>query len=347
MSPQPPSSAFSDEHGVVPVLEAQGLVKRFALASRRGSVSAVEDVSFSVVAGRTLGLVGESGSGKTTVARLALQVISPTAGVVLFDGNDVSGFRGEHLRCFRREAQMVFQDPYSSLDPKMKIADIVMEPLNIHRVGTRRERHARVGELLEVVQLRPELAELYPQQLSGGQRQRVGIARALALRPRLLVCDEPTSALDVSVQAQILNLLKELQSSFGLACLFISHDLAVVRFVADEIAVLYLGKLVEVGPKVDVLLRSLHPYTRALVAAVPQPNVSRQRAPILVEGEIPSASNPPSGCRYHPRCPMAQGICSEREPELRDVEHGRLSACHFAEDVAARTEHWRKLPGKS
>ena len=285
-----------------PLVEVTGLLVRFKLRGR--AITPVNGVSFQLQRGERLAVVGEYGSGKSMMALTIMGLIPPPGklieGDIRIDGRSVVGLSpAAWCRIRGQELAMIFQDPYSSLDPKMKIADIVMEPLNIHRVGTRRERHARVGELLEVVQLLPELAELYPQQLSGGQRLRVGIARALALRPRLLVCDEPTSALDVSVQAQILNLLKELQSSFGLACLFISHDLAVVRFVADEIAVLYLGKLVEVGPKVDVLLRSFHPYTRALVAAVPQPNVSRQRAPMLIEGEIPSASNPPSGCRYH------------------------------------------------
>ena len=324
------------EKNIRPLLEVKNLVKRFSLSSGKEMVSAVENVSFRVFRGRTLGLVGESGSGKTTIAQLILRIIPPTAGQIIFDGTDIERIDRKKLFQFRRESQMVFQDSYSSLDPKMRVGRIIMEPLDIHRVGTRAKRIERIAELLQLVQLRPEFANLYPQQLSGGQRQRVGIARALALDPRLLVCDEPASALDVSIQAQILNLLRSLQRRLQLTTLFISHDLAVVRFVADDIAVLYLGKLVEIGPKSLVLREPKHPYTRVLLSAVPKAAESKQRVAIVLKGEIPSAVHPPSGCRFHTRCPIAQSICHEEEPVMSDIDSGHLVACHFGDSASNR-----------
>jgi oligopeptide/dipeptide ABC transporter ATP-binding protein len=322
-----------------PILEIDGLVQR--VGAGRGAVTAVDGVSLQISAGTTLGLVGESGSGKTSLANAILRITRPTGGHIRFSGEDVATLSGDRLRRFRREVQMVFQDPYSSLDPRMTVGEIVAEPLQVHRLGTRMERPKRVVELLALVHLPPEAAHRYPGQLSGGQRQRVGIARALALKPRLLICDEPVSALDVSVQAQVLNLLKGLRRQLDLACLFISHDLAVVRFVADRIAVMYLGRIVEIGPKKEVLLNSRHPYTRALLSAVPTARTERRRSPILLRGELPSAADPPGGCRFHPRCPVAQPICRQQSPALAPVApldelRGHRAACHFSADVAER-----------
>jgi oligopeptide transport system ATP-binding protein len=324
-----------------PILEIDGLVQRFPLGAGRGVVTAVDNVSLQLSAGSTLGLVGESGSGKTTIAHAVLRITRPASGHIKFSGEDVATLAGDRLKRFRREVQMVFQDPYSSLDPCMTVGDILAEPLQVHRLGTREERARRVADLLALVHLPPEAGGRYPGQLSGGQRQRVGIARALALEPRLLICDEPVSALDVSVQAQVLNLLKDLRRRLNLACLFISHDLAVVRFVADQIAVMYLGKIVEIGSKKDVLLNSRHPYTRALLSAVPTARRERRRTPILLRGEIPSAADPPSGCRFHTRCPAVQPICRRESPELEPVDPaneslGHRAACHFSSDIAER-----------
>jgi oligopeptide/dipeptide ABC transporter ATP-binding protein len=324
-----------------PILEVRGLVQRFPLRSGRGSIAAVDDVSLAVPAGSTLGLVGESGSGKTSIAYAVLRITRPASGEIRFAGEDVATLAGDRLKRFRREVQMVFQDPYSSLDPRMSVGRVVGEPLHIHRLGTAREREKRIAELLTLVSLPPETAARYPEQLSGGQRQRVGIARALALEPRLLICDEPVSALDVSVQAQVLNLLKDLRRRLNLACLFISHDLAVVRFIADQIAVMYLGKIVEVGPKQAVLLGSRHPYTRALLSAAPTARTEHRRTPILLRGDIPSAASPPSGCRFHTRCPIAAPICSRESPRLQPVNltdgyRDHRAACHFSSDVASR-----------
>jgi oligopeptide transport system ATP-binding protein len=324
-----------------PILEIRGLVQRFPLRFRQGSVAAVDDISLEVSAGSTLGLVGESGSGKTSIAHAVLRITRPTSGQIRFAGEDVAVLAGDRLKRFRREVQMVFQDPYSSLDPRMSVGRIVAEPLQIHHVGTAHERRERVAELLRLVNMPPEQAVRYPEQLSGGQRQRIGIARALALEPRLLICDEPVSALDVSVQAQVLNLLKDLRRRLDLACLFISHDLAVVRFIADQIAVMYLGKIVEIGPKEAVLLNSRHPYTHALLSAAPTARTERRRKPIILRGEIPSAANPPSGCRFHTRCPIAEPICRREIPRLEPVgptEESRdhRAACHFSSDIASR-----------
>ena len=322
------------------LVRVTGLVKHFPVTSgvvfRRqlAEVHAVDDVSFTIRKGETLGLVGESGSGKSTTARLVLRLIEPTAGKVELEGEDITAASGQKLRRARQEMQMIFQDPYASLDPRMTVRDIVGEPLVIWG-RWRNGGPAQVAELLERVGLNPDHANRFPHEFSGGQRQRIGIARALALRPKLIVCDEPVSALDVSVRAQILNLLASLQREFDLTYLFISHDLSVVRQVADRVAVMYLGKLVEIAKRDELYSRPLHPYTQALVSAVPIPDpvLERQRKRIVLGGEIPSPTDPPSGCRFRTRCVKAQDICAEQEPELSERGLGHPSACHFAEAI--------------
>jgi len=331
-APQPP--AASATAAPAPVLAAEGLSVRIPLGRGRGTVSAVEDVSLTLGAGEALGLVGESGSGKTTVARAVLGLTAPSAGRITFEGRDVAALSRAERLDFRRRAQMVFQDPYSSLDPKMSVGRIVAEPLHIHRVGTRAERRERVAALLDLVGLPRDFAGRVPQQLSGGQRQRVGIARALALDPEVLVCDEAVSALDVSVQAQILNLLRDLQRRLGIAILFISHDMAVIRFVARRIAAMYLGTVVEDGGTRAILDDPRHPYTMTLLSAVPVADPRRRRRRIVLAGELPSAVDPPSGCRFRTRCPLAAPRCAEEVPALRPAgAGGRRVACHFAEEA--------------
>jgi peptide/nickel transport system ATP-binding protein len=319
------------------VLEVEHLVKEFPVTSgavlqrRFGSVKAVTDVTFAVRRGETFGLVGESGSGKTTIGRLIVALERPTGGVVRFEGTPVSALRGAELRRRRRELQLMFQDPYASLDPRMRVRAIVGEPLAVQGIGTRRGRLEQVRGLLDEVGLARASADLYPHEFSGGQRQRIGLARALALHPRLIVADEPVSALDVSIQAQILNLMRNLQRDHELTYVVISHDLAVVRYLADTIGVMYLGKLVEVGPANDVYERAAHPYTQALIdaIAVPDPIHARRRRVPPVEGELPSALSPPSGCRFRTRCRLAQDLCAIEEPPLRPFGQGQLAACHF------------------
>lgn len=330
-----------------PLVEVQGLTKEFAVRGRRttrkGVVRAVDDVTFGIYPGETLGLVGESGSGKSTLGRTILHLLKPTAGEVIFDGERISADNVEELR---RRAQIVFQDPYSSLPPKMRVGRILAEPLLIHRTVGPSEIEGRVVALLEDVGLSRAHLRSFPHELSGGQRQRVSIARALAVEPSLVVADEAVSALDVSVQAQILNLMKDLQESHELAYLFISHDLGVVRYMSRRIAVMYLGRVVEIGPADDVATRPLHPYTSTLLAAVPKVAPGRT----ITRSETEAADNTlmaPGGCSFRLRCPMAQQVCAEQRPELVEWEPGRRSACHFALDVPDRVEVSITNPGGS
>jgi oligopeptide transport system ATP-binding protein len=297
-----------------------------------GAVRAVDGLSFFIRKGETLGLVGESGCGKSTTGRAILQLYRPTSGSVQFEGVELTRLKGEALRKMRRQVQMIFQDPYASLNPRMTVGSIIGEPLDIHGLARGREKQQRVEELLRVVGLNPYFANRYPHEFSGGQRQRIGIARALAVNPSFIVCDEPISALDVSIQAQIINLLEELQDEFGLTYLFIAHDLSVVRHISDRIAVMYLGKIVELADRLELYEQPLHPYTKALLSAVPipDPTIERKRERIILTGDVPSPVNPPPGCRFHTRCPLADTICREQEPEFREVTPGHWAACHFA-----------------
>lgn len=309
------------------LLRAEGLVKEFPV--KRGTVHAVSEVSFAIAKGETLGLVGESGCGKSTLGRLLLNLLEPTSGTVWFRGQNLSEKKGREQRELRRGMQMIFQDPYASLDPRMPVGSLIMEPLNAHRVGNRRERVEAVEALMEQVGLRPEFFGRYPHQFSGGQRQRVGIARALALNPELVICDEPVSALDVSIQAQILNLLADLQAARGLTYLFISHDLNVVRYLSDRVMVMFLGRICELSPTEALYGNPRHPYTKFLLEAVPQPDPTLRDADrALLTGEVASALNPPPGCRFHPRCPRADAICREKQPDLVEMTPGHLCACH-------------------
>ncbi len=318
-----------------PLLSVRNLKKFFpvdqsAFQRDREFVHAVDDVSFDVGKGETLGLVGESGCGKSTLARCIVRLLEPTAGEIEYDGRRIEHLSTRKLRPLRRELQIVFQDPYASLNPRKRVGAIIGAPLRVHDQASRSERKERVHELLRIVGLSPEHYSRFPHEFSGGQRQRIGFARALALNPKLVVADEPVSALDVSIQAQVLNLLDELQETFGLTYVFIAHDLSVVRHVSDRIAVMYLGKIVELAPTDELYQSPVHPYTEALLSAVPIPEVGGRngRERIVLAGDVPSPINPPSGCRFHPRCPYATTICREQEPPLREFEGGRLAACH-------------------
>jgi oligopeptide transport system ATP-binding protein len=312
-----------------PLLEVQELKKHFP-AGRGGVVRAVDGISFSIAPGETLGLVGESGCGKTTTGRLVVRLIEPTSGSVRLDGTFLHLLDRAGLRAARRSCQFIFQDPFGSLNPRMTVGDIIAEPLEIAGGMRADARRQRVHELLEVVGLTPTHAARHPHEFSGGQRQRIGIARALALRPKFIVCDEPVSALDVSVRAQVINLMRRLQREFGLTYLFIAHDLAVVRHISDRVAVMYLGEIVEIAGKTSLFARPRHPYTRALMAAVPVADPPRTRTRIVLSGEVPSPINPPSGCRFHTRCPLVEEKCRREAPVLRPVDRDHQVACHLA-----------------
>lgn len=317
------------------LLEVRKLVKHFPIrqgvlfTKEVGAVQAVSGISFSVHDGETLGLVGESGSGKTTAGRVIIRLLEPTSGEVIFAGKNVFRLPKDEMRELRKEMQIIFQDPYGSLNPRMTVGDIIGEPLQIHNLAKGVEREKRVREILQVVGLNAFHARRFPHEFSGGQRQRIGIARALAVNPRFIVCDEPVSALDVSIQAQVINLLQDLQHEYGLTYLFIAHDLSVVKHISDRIAVMYLGKLAELAPK-DALYRNpKHPYTQALLSAIPEADPTIKKERIILRGDVPSPINPPSGCRFHTRCPNAMDICPKKEPEFFDSGGGHFVACHL------------------
>ncbi|MFH5925929.1 ABC transporter ATP-binding protein [Roseomonas xinghualingensis] len=322
-----------------PLLEAVDVAKHYPvkkgliIARKVGAVRAVDGVSFALKRGETLALVGESGCGKSTTARLVMRLIEPSSGKIIFKGEDVTEVGGAKLRALRRNLQIVFQDPYASLNPRLTVADAIAEPMAVHGIGDAASRRERVQELLRLTGLRPFHANRYPHEFSGGQRQRIGIARALAVEPEVVVCDEPVSALDVSIQAQVVNLLGDLQQRLGLSYLFIAHDLAVVKHVADRVAVMYLGRIVEVAPKHELFSNPRHPYTRALLAAIPRPDPSRRGSVRPLGGDLPSPLAVPPGCRFHTRCPVAQPKCKELDPPLREIAPGHTAACHFAEDL--------------
>ncbi|MDQ7784241.1 MAG: dipeptide ABC transporter ATP-binding protein [Desulfomonilaceae bacterium] len=315
------------------LVRLDGLVKYFPvqkgfLRREDAQIHAVDGVDLRIFRNETLGLVGESGCGKSTLARLILRLEEPTSGSVHFEGADVAALNSRRMKQVRRKMQVIFQDPYSSLNPRRTVGSIIMEPLVIHRIGTRRQRIEKVAALMQEVGLRPEYSDRYPHEFSGGQRQRVGIARALALNPSLIIADEPVSALDVSIRSQVLNLLEDLQERYGLTYLFVSHDLSVVEHIADRVAVMYLGKIVEIGSRNDIYNNTLHPYTEALLSAVPVPDPAAERNRIILEGDVPSPMSPPPGCRFHPRCWLRIPICREIVPPLHDVGGGHAAACH-------------------
>lgn len=317
------------------LLEVKDLKKHFPISNSipfkkaTQSVKAVDGVNFTVYAGETLGVVGESGCGKSTMARLVNQLIKPTSGIVNFEKENLVGMNPEKLRMMRKKIQMIFQDPYASLDPRKKIGELIAEPLVIHKVGDHASRKRKVEELLEIVGLNKRYADRYPHEFSGGQRQRINIARALTLNPDLIICDEPVSALDVSVQAQVINLLKQLQKEFNLTYIFISHDLNVVRYMCDRIAVMYLGKIVEIGTYEEIYSNPQHPYTKALFSAIPKENPFEKKEHIILTGNVPSPINPPSGCSFHERCPLAMEICKTKEPQIITIENKHQASCHL------------------
>ena len=329
-SPQPPGDSLLDVRNLVKYFPIKG-----GLFQRRvGWVKAVDGVSFAIRRGETLGLVGESGCGKTTAGRTILRLEKPTAGEVLFDDKEVFAASGRQMQALRRDMQIVFQDPYASLDPRITIGESIAEGLIIHRIGSAKERNERVRQVLLKVGLHPNHMQRFPHEFSGGQRQRIGIARALVMQPKLIICDEPVSALDVSIQSQVLNLLRSLQQEFGLTYLFIAHNLSVVEHISNRIGVMYLGKLVELAEREELFRRPMHPYTKALISAIPQPNPEAQRQRIILSGDVPSPINPPSGCRFHPRCWMARDICRQVEPAFEQKANSHWSACHFAHEVS-------------
>ena len=310
------------------------ITRGIVIQKQVGAVKAVDDVSFDILEGETLGLVGETGCGKTTVGRTMLRLYEPTSGSVLFDGADLTKLQENELRRMRRRMQMIFQDPYASLNPRMTVGSILSAPLDVHKFGNSQQKYERVQDLLHLVGLNPDFVNRYPHEFSGGQRQRIGIARALAMNPDLVVCDEPISSLDVSIQAQVVNLLDELQDKLGLTYLFIAHDLSMVRHISDRMAVMYLGKIVELADRNEIYLHPLHPYTQALMSAVPvpDPDIAKTRHRIILQGDIPSPANPPVGCNFNTRCPVAKEICFKEDPEYREVKSKHWAACHFAED---------------
>ena len=321
------------------LLHVENLVKHFPitkgilLQKQVGAVRAVDGVSFDIYQGETLGLVGESGCGKSTTGRTVLQLYRPTSGAVNFGDVDLVSLKGEDLRLMRRKMQMIFQDPYASLNPRMTVGEIIGEPLVVHKIANSKEIQERVSNLLEIVGLNAGFANRYPHEFSGGQRQRVGVARALALQPSFIVCDEPISALDVSIQAQVVNLLEDLQNQFNLTYLFIAHDLSMVRHISDRVAVMYLGIIIELADRDTLYLNPLHPYTQALLSAVPiaDPIADSKRKRVILQGDVPSPVNPPSGCRFRTRCPIAETLCAESQPEFRELNPGHFVACHFAD----------------
>jgi oligopeptide transport system ATP-binding protein len=321
------------------LIEVRNLKKYFPVTQgilfqrRIGDIKAVDDVSFEIRKGETLGLVGESGSGKTTIGRTLLRLHEPTSGEILFEGNNLLAVESKDLQKMRRRMQMIFQDPYASLNPRMTIGTILGEPLEVHDGMKGEAKNRRIKELLELVGINSALVNRYPHEFSGGQRQRIGIARALALNPDLIVCDEPIASLDVSIQAQVVNLLKQLQTEFNLTYLFIAHDLSMVRHISDRMAVMYLGKLMELASGIEISSNPLHPYTKALMSAVPVPDpvVEETRQRIILEGDIPSPANPPKGCNFNTRCPLAEEVCLQEDPVFREVESGHFVACHFVE----------------